>query len=91
MTETQKLLKYQVQYLKNKEVYQKAFKDQDWEKVEEVEDDFLEAERELVQWGLNQTVLSGRFTQEQADQLLRDMSYEQYQKSAEMTSRVVHI
>ena len=82
------LKKTQVTYMATKAIYEAALAAEDWDKVEEVEDDYILAENDLVKWGLDQAVKLGQFTQEAADQLLGDMSLEQYHKMAEMTARV---
>lgn len=85
---TKEFKEMKVQYIANKEIYEKAIKEENWDLAESVEDYFLEAERELVQWGLDQAVAQGKFTRKEADQLIVDMSIKQYKAMAEMTSRV---
>ena len=82
------LKKVQATYMATKAIYEAALEVEDWEKLEEVEEEYFDSERELVQWGLDQAVEKGKFTREQAKQLIRDMSMEQYHKMAEMTARV---
>ena len=71
--------KLQSEYLKLKSMYDQAFKAEDWDRVEEIEDNYIEAEYNLVKWSFNEAVKGG-MKQEDANYMMENSSLEQYQK-----------
>lgn len=76
-------------YIKLKAEYELAIEREEWERAEAVEDEYLESEFNLVNWGLNQGVERGEFTADEADKIMKHMSEEQFKKMAGLTLQVV--
>lgn len=49
----------QLNYLNLKKKMEELERAEQWEKLEEIEDQFLDAESELVEWAINQTEKTG--------------------------------
>ena len=82
--------KLQAKYLTGKKFYEAALRkgnrnDLDWRYIERLEDDFVIAKHKLVKWQLGQKVISGEFTEEEAEHLLLvGLTDRQYDNLAEM-------
>ena len=74
-----KMNKLQKEYLKLKSMYDQAVNNEDWDRVEEMEDNSIETEYNLVKWSFHEAIKAG-MKKEEADYMLKNSSLEQYQK-----------
>ncbi|RNB59516.1 hypothetical protein EDM57_05080 [Brevibacillus gelatini] len=68
----------QTAYLKMKAAYNQAFAAENWDLVEQLEDEYIEAEIALVNWAIDQAVNTGLMSQEEEKNLRTRWVLESY-------------
>lgn len=75
-------------YMEAKAAYDTAFKMEDWDLVDQLEDPYLDAEIALVDWSFDECVKTGKFSRSDADLLRRNSNEAQWKKFVDMALRL---
>lgn len=78
----------QKKYFEKKTIYEVAFKNHDWETVDAVEDEYLDAEFAMVEWMEKRIISTGQMTKEEIDYIRKNSNEEQWNKIVDMASRL---
>lgn len=78
----------QMKYMIKKGAYDAAFALKDWELVDKLEDQYLDAESDLVEWTLQEVEKTGKMSKEDIAFVRKNMSVKQIEKLAEMGMRL---
>lgn len=75
-------------YMLAKAAYDSAFKHEDWELVDKLEDPMLDAEFALVDWVCEEVEKTGQMSKEDIDLVYRNSTLEQWRKLVDMGTRL---
>jgi hypothetical protein len=68
----------QAKYIQLKAIYDQAFNSQNWVQVEAIEDEYLEAEEQLVHWAISQAEATGKLNAEDIQMLRKNWMHDKY-------------
>jgi hypothetical protein len=75
-------------YAVAKAAYETAFKAEDWDLVDKLEDPMLDAEFALVDWSFDVVVATGKMSREDTDFLRSNSNLDQWAKFVDMALRL---
>lgn len=74
-------------YILAKAAYDAAFKTENWELVDKLEDPYLELEFELVEWLKEEAAKTGKMTKEELDYIHQNAGLDVHEKMVDMALR----
>lgn len=75
-------------YTLAKAAYDTAFKNEDWELVDKLEDTYIEAEFALVDWAFDEAEKTGKISREDIEFIRKNSNLEQWAKFVDMGMRL---
>lgn len=83
-----KLNQVQKTYITAKAAYDAAFKNEDWDLVDKLEDPYIESEFALVTWTFDECIKTGKFSKKDADFMIKNSNTDQWNKFVDMGMRL---
>lgn len=78
----------QAKYVAVKAAYDEAFKMENWELVDQLEDDYIETEFALVEWSFEEVQKTGKMSAEECEMLRKNSNLEQWSRMVDLALRL---